>query len=187
MYRLSVPPLWVVVSMIWLAGCMSNPRPTPTSSNAAPKPSVNWNDPSFVSGQVKMDRDNYQKVTHYLGPNSSDMPWAEVEALRAFKRDNGPIGYQVYLRHRYVGEWRFYDVAFDSNGVQLELVKISQKVLSCSGGRCSHEEDVALNVSREYLERASKDGINVQLSGRNGAQVFTIPHGYVEGFLRTAN
>lgn len=136
-----------------------------------------------VALAVRTSRDEFKKMTRYTGPDiaagSSDTLF-----LRAWRHDGQAPSYQIYVADYYVGEWRFYTSANDSNGTRMDVTLIDRKVGSCSRyGGCSHFEHMALNVSREYLEAAVTTGISFQLSGKAGEQVFNVPPMHVAGFL----
>ena len=141
---------------------------------------VNMNDPKAVGERIKTEHDDFAKVTHYTGPeiygNGSIL-------LRAWKPDNGKMSYQIYAATHYHGQWHYYSTAFDSNGTKLDATQISRHVVMCSNGDCSYDEDVALNITREYLDAAKEKGLSFKIMGTGGEEVYAITPAYIQAFL----
>jgi hypothetical protein len=183
----------LLVMMVFVLSACNPPRVKPSAK--APTPSLNVNDPQAVSRAIKVNRDDFKKITRYVGPyavggtlllgGKEVSRGGDVVFLRAWKTDSiGSINYQIYVMDKYNGHWRFYDSAYDSNGNGLNTTLIDREVGSCSGsGSCSHAETLGLNVTREYLEKNQESGIRFQVSGKAGKEVFFIPGGYIKGFL----
>lgn len=156
------------------------------SACVAPAPRLNVSDPQAVLGAISVQHDDFKKITTYKGPNVLYDIFDQV-FLRAWKSDaTGIISYQIYVMDYYNDEWRFYNSAYDSNGISLNTTLISRDVFSCSRYGCSHKEHLGLNVSREYLEKNQYSGIRFKVSGKAGGEVFFIPGGYIKAFLSVA-
>lgn len=161
-----------ILMLVLVAGCASAPP-------------LNWNDPSVVAPRVKVTRDDFKKVTHWDGPAIELRRefGSSLVSLRAWKGDKGSASYQVYVSDHVRDDWAFYYRIDDADGVALPTIKIDQKVDSCRGGVCWMYEDVAGNLSREYLEKHRTDGLRLQVSGKAGKVVVAVPAGYVRAFL----
>ncbi|MBP6279882.1 MAG: hypothetical protein KA388_09000 [Rhodocyclaceae bacterium] len=147
-------------------------------------PDTNPNDPQAVLRAIGVKRDEFEKVTNYIGPNAANKP--DSLFIRAVKTDAGRMTYQIYVMDQYDGEWRFYNSAFDSNGTKLNTTQISRDVIACGSSSCIQQEHLGLNVSREYLEKAQQLGIRFKVSGRAGEEIFFIPSAYIRAFLAVA-
>jgi len=147
----------------------------------APAPKVNWNDPQETVSRVKVVRDDFKKVTKYIGPDSDKSSSAIF--IRAWKYDTGIKQYQIYAKHHYYGDWRFYRSAYDRSGKRLKFKSISRDVGSCSYGSCSFNEHMGISVTRQYLEAHKNTGIQFKVSGKTGEVIFQLPAGYIQGFL----
>lgn len=144
------------------------------------KPDTNPNDPQSVTRAIRVERDEFKKITRYTGPNASDYP--NVVFIRATKPDNEGISYQIYVRDQYDGGWRYYNSAYDSNGTRLDTTVIDREVLTCKG-HCVYWEHLGLNVSRDYLEKNQQRGIRFKISGKGGEEVYFVPSAYISAVL----
>lgn len=165
--------LLLTAAVLVLAGCAG--------------PQVNWNDPAAVAPKVTTSRDDFKKITYWNGPameqRRQDFTYSYVH-LRAFRADSsGETSYQIYVADRVRSDWRFYDQIHDSEGVALQTTQIDRKVDTCQGGVCWMWEDVAANVDRAYLQKHAQEGLRVQLSGRGGKVVVSVPAAYIQAFL----
>ncbi|MBS3955337.1 MAG: hypothetical protein KGZ88_20510 [Methylomicrobium sp.] len=173
----------VAVSTLILSACGTTvPKPVTQSVVPAPKPKLDLNDQEAVTAEISVQRDDFKKVINYKGPNASDK-YGDQVFLRAWKLDAGSIAYQIYVLDYYDGEWRYYDSAYDSNGVALDTTVISRAVSLCSAYSCSHNEHLGLNVSQGYLEKNQQSGIRFKIIGKAGEDIFFIPSGYIKAFL----
>lgn len=147
-----------------------------------------WSNPGSAAAGTTVERDDFKKVTSWVGPNCASARWDYV-VLRAFREAGGAAAYQIYVMDYYDdGAWRFYDQAYDSQGRKMDLSVLARDVGHCSGtgAGCSHFETIGLRVTREYLEAAASTGIHFQVEGRRGKAQFVVPAGYVQGFLQVA-
>lgn len=105
--------------------------------------------------------------------------------LRAFTLDKAKeVVYQIYVSDLYRGDWRYYNAAYDLNGKKLPVTQIRKKVDSCAGGgKCWLLEDVAVEISRGYLEGLLQSGMKIQISGAAGKTLIPLPAGYIQAFL----
>lgn len=143
-----------------------------------------------VSAQIKVERDDYRKVTRWWAP--SLVVWHDGTGpnagnssviLRAARFDaTADVTYQIYITDIYSGDWRFYDSIYDADGNRLETLKIASNVVSCRSG-CTLQEDVAANVSKKYLLEHMDRGVSLQVSSPSSKFVVNIPAFYVRGFL----
>jgi len=163
---------------ILLGGCLPGVKPI------APNPTLT--DPTQVSAQTKVTRDEFKKMTKFEGANAS--PYNRLY-LRGWRDDRtAMITYQVYITSFYSTEWRHYNEAYDSDGNRMDFISIDKKVDSCSGARgCYFEETVGLNVTRKYLEDRQDTGIRYKVSGKVGEFTGFLPAAYVKGFLMSVD
>ncbi len=168
--------LLVITSLIF-SGCSRHPK-------------IDWSNPTETQSRVKIENDDFQKITNYRGPNVERRDKGQHYDrvfIRAWKsqKDND-TSYQIYASDTYsdfdTGGWKYLSEAYDSEGKKLDLTKIDKDV-SCGKYFCQHTEDVGLNVSRKYLEQHEASGISFQISGTGGKEVFSLPGGYIKGFL----
>ncbi|MDO8723949.1 MAG: hypothetical protein Q7J31_17230 [Syntrophales bacterium] len=147
---------------------------------------VNPNDAQAVKGGISVEHDDFKKITSYTGPNVGEKP--DRLFIRAWKSDaTGSIDYQIYVMDSYFYAWRFYDSAYDSNGNSLKTTLISRKFYHDFAKVGIYEEDLGLEVTREYLEKNQESGIRFQISGKAGKkEVFSIPPAYIKAFLSVA-
>lgn len=176
----------VALSVLILSACGARaPRPSYQPVAITPKPKLDLNDSQAVAGAISIKRDDFKKITNFVGPDAVENSPDRV-FIRASKSDDGRVIYQIYVMDYYSGDWRFYDSAYDSNGNRLDTTLISRKVDSCDRYGCSHEEHIGLNVTRTYLEENKEGGIRLKISGKAGEEVFSIPSGYIKAFLSVA-
>ena len=146
-------------------------------------PPVNWNIPSETEIRVRIENDDFKKHTIYRGPDIAG--WRDSLFIRAWRNyGSNHVTYQIYIQDHYSGDWRFYNRAFDSNGNNLDLIEISRDVGSCGQYGCSFDEHVGVKIDRKYLDDSVKTGIRIKLYGKAGQEIFFIPGGYIQGFLK---
>lgn len=159
---------------------------TPLLGCVATAPKLNLYNVAEVSQAISVKRDDFEKSSRFSGPNASIKPFDNV-FIRAWKFDgSNALKYQIYVQDYYEGGWRFYSIAFDSNGVMLKTIVISRDVGSCTKYGCSYNEHIGIDVSESYLKENTRNGINFKLSGKSGEEFFFIPGAYIEAFLKVA-
>lgn len=166
--------LAVLILVGLLGGCTTGAR-------------INWNDPAQITPLIRVERDEFKKVTTYIGPTCSSPIcsnfWRDNLFLRAWKVDGGSsFDYQIYITDVHY-EWRYFDQAHDSDGTTLKLTQISSNVSGCSGSSCALFEVVGIDVSREYLSSHQVNGIKLQVSGKGGKEQFYLSGQYISAFL----
>lgn len=154
---------------------------SPSTQTPAPKAKV---EPPSVDlrSTIKVSYDEFEKLTRYEGSNVAT-GYGDVVLLRAWKPDKSSMFYQIYVIDYYVGEWRFYYSAWDSNGMELDTTQISRDVGDCGRRGCSLYECLGFNIKREYLEKHRRTGVHFKLSGQAGEEVFSIPAAHIDAFL----
>lgn len=153
----------------------------------APAPRLDVNNPQIVANAINVKYDEFKKMTTYTGPNISSI-YGNQLFIRSWKTDlTGSTAYQIYVQDHYSGDWRFYNSANDSNGIELDTKLLAREVGYCSQYGCSKDETLGLKISREYLEKNQETGIRFKVSGKAGEAVFFIPAGYIKGFLSSVN
>lgn len=153
-------------------------------------PKINWNDPQSITEMIRVERDDYKKITYITGPNLiTDSGHYSGDSLLIFaaKPDvGGNIGYQIYIMDHYYGNWRFYDSAYDSNGNRLETITVSRETVKCGSTGCIHDETLSIIVTRAYLENNQSSGIRFKVSGKGGEEEYSIHSAYIKAFLSVA-
>jgi len=130
-----------------------------------------------------------KKKTEFIGPDykgctSEDYSITNRIFIRAYKYDKTKsVEYQVYIQDAYFGNWRYYDKAYNSDGIKMDFLSIYKEVKTCTSGQCALEEHVALNVTPKYLLAHQNTGIQVKISGINGWKVCSLPENYLKAFL----
>lgn len=166
------------------------------------------NNEEVVAKLVSIDNDNFKKMVTYTGPILS-MDGAKDRKDWKGKSEIGLVAlllnkheltnqniYNIIVDMSYLGAWRNYETAYDSEGnilsVQLDrrLVDSSSKLYSL------RTETVLLSVTRQYLEAHQDTGVRFQVRNRGERPVKDIygnyvnlyfegflPGGYIKGFL----
>lgn len=165
----AVKLLLMIVASLALLGCAMK--------------TYNPNNQAQVAGKVAKNYDTFMKTTWYVGPNLGD--GFDLLGLRAFVTENPTeTTYQIYVSDYYDDKWRFYAYAYDSDGNEMDFVKIDRQVTACSSLSCSHKEDFALVVNRKYLQARATTGLRFKAAGKGGEAIFFIPPAYISGFLQ---
>lgn len=163
----------VLIGTLVISGCASN------------KPTVSLNNPTQVAQSVSIEEDKFEKTTTYSAVDIRKNNGIERLYLNAIKTQNpASVIYSVYIDDSYDAPWRHYDSAYDSNGKELVVIKIDHRTKFCIQDKCRLAEQLAVVVSRKYLEENSAKGISIKISGKRGEEIFALPGGYIEGFLR---
>ncbi|HOY87248.1 MAG TPA: hypothetical protein PLP67_08355 [Methylotenera sp.] len=140
--------------------------------------------PATSTDKVKVEYDNFKKITKFEGKIINDKP--NTIFIRAWKSDGKKeLVYQIYILSTYGGEWRYYHSAYDSKGNRLDFTSIDRDV-ECSKYGCTHYEHVGVNVTRKYLLQNKDSGVNIKIDGKAGDTIFTIPGAYISDFLSVA-
>lgn len=173
----SLAALVFFLFLLFITGCVTTP--------------IDWNNQQqFARAEgTKVEHDNLKNITMFSGPYYK-VSYDNFIYLRAWKNDiSSETTYQIYVRAGYYGDWRNYNSAYDSNGNQMDFQYISKDVDVCSGtsSQCNHVEHVGINVTRSYLEKHIKSGLSFKVSGTTpGEQIYMLPGGYIDSFLRMA-
>lgn len=141
--------------------------------------------PAVVSSNISIKRDDFKKLTEFLGPNLARYPLVEGLYIRAWRPDtSNSITYQIYINNYYFDKhWHFYDSAWDSAGTKLKAISVDRSVERCFDDGCARNEHIGIVVDRNYLDARVETGEKIQISGKAGSSVFNIPSGYIRGFL----
>lgn len=173
----------VAASVLILSACGAPPpKPNPAPQVVAP-PKLDLNDSEAVAGASSAQRDEYNKTTHYIGPNIAEKHPDQL-FIRAWKSDIGRVTYQIYVTINYSGAWRFYNTAKDARSNTLDLAVLTRNLGPCQRNDCSHSEHLEIDVTQKYLEENMQSGLRVTVSGKAGEErVFFISPGYIKAFL----
>lgn len=154
------------LTFLLLAGCAITP-PIRTSEDVFLKSSV--------------DIDPYKKTTWIYSPifrNYEGMGYYYA-FLRALVTDKSVTIYQFYISDT-SKDWRFFDRAYDSNGIELDFLGIDHQVTDSA----FTQEDFAINLSRAYLDHEKTNWLNIKAIGKRGEKIFVLPGFYIEGFIK---
>ena len=134
-----------------------------------------------VESNTQMETDEYQNHTWVSGPKLGDMFDGQYSLRGNFS--GGSISYYelLFLKSRDVKRPEaFYNKSYDQNGQELQVVPISRKAWPYE----FKTEVIGVRLSREALEKASKEGLTVHIEGRGDKPVVKLPAFYVAGFLK---
>jgi hypothetical protein len=162
----------VIVNCVLLLGCAPVVR--------------QWdrNDPQQIKLHTKISYDQFKKITKYRGPYTTPTETHRLEGLllRAYKEE-GASFYQIYVVDRYRAEgWRHYNECYDSGSKKLEITHIDRDV-TCDSDGCVYTEELAINLTRDYLQEHQDSGLTFKLYGSGGSETFAISSTYIEAFL----
>lgn len=151
---------------------------------------VNPDDPAKVGSAVRTNSDPFKGSIHYWGPAVANQaiadepaPTVEKISISARTDKSSETRYFVNVIDYYQGDWRGYDQAYDSSGEKFHALAVKHHA-GCALF-CSFEERLDIEVSKKYLEDHAKTGITMRLYGPfGGSAPFTLPAGYIQGFLR---
>lgn len=137
-----------------------------------------------IKTRVESRYDQFRKVTTIVGPDIGIAFLGKSLLIRAEKSDrDGSIAFQIYIRDRYSGQWRFYSAAYDDSGMEIDLTALSRRVDSCQQSTCFYIEDVGLNVSKRYLEEKRYSGVRFKILGNYGEEILEIGSPYIRAIL----
>lgn len=138
-----------------------------------------------VHDKTRVEYDHYKNSTWVNGPTIN------ASSLTAFHLRSLWIGGSQKSLQLYVSDksssWRHFAHANDSDGNSLPLTPIGTDVDSFSYGRIHNTwcyEDVAVELTKEYLESHASSGMSVKVWGNAGERIVDVPPFYIEGFLR---
>ena len=120
-------------------------------------------------------------TTWFVGPSVGQSPSLDAGYfLRAYKNGDNRIHFQLYVILKSRHHWWFFDRALDTNGNKLQVKPIG--VDWESGWKTEH---LLIQLSRPYLNRlATKLGLSLKVTGKQGEIVLNVPSFYLKGFLR---
>lgn len=181
--------LFCTLFILTISTARGETQPSPSSTPSATdseqvKPPVKKSNDRLKS-KIKRTYDEFRKQNEYTGEDVLD-GFGEV-FLRCIKPDNGEPIFQIYVADIYQGPWRFYRTTWDSDGAKLDTVEITRNVVSCGGWECYRNEEVAISITRDYLEQHRTKNIRFKLSGPGGEYVFTVPAAHIDAFLDVVN
>ncbi len=112
-------------------------------------------------------------------------PFGHIYLLRGFHRDrragDGAL-VQLFFRLKIEGWW--YVHAAYSEGWPLSVSPLDRRVSVCGYFGCILHEDVAVSLPLAELAAIARRGpFTGKLVGRRGSTTFSVPQGYLEGFL----
>lgn len=174
----------VAASVLMLLACGA-PPPKPAAKHAPQvvAPKLNMNDSRDVAGASSVRRDEFAKTTIYRGPNIANKQPDQLYVV-ATKTDFGSITFQIFAIINYSGAWRFYNNVHDAKGNDLDITLMTRHLANCTRNDCAHNEHLAIDVTKQYLEDNMQRGIRLRVNGKAGEdEIFIIPSGYIKAFL----
>lgn len=151
--------------VIFLAGCattVSSPQQVTDATQVKFDP---YSNRYSVSG-MQMNRGGFPNITRF---------W-----LRGgFDKTGGTEFIQLYVYHWSQTGWNFFSQASDITGTPLNLRQLDREVNT----NATVEEQVAIDLPRDFLESRKTQGLNIRLLGSKGSLVVEVPSAYIIGFL----
>lgn len=154
-----------IVMVVVLTGCVT----------------ANTSDPRAVAEATRVKYDPYMQQTSVIGDGidlEGFFPNSSTYRLGAGIK-NGQSYFHLHIRLWSQLGWYFLSSAADIDGVSLPVFELDREVES--GGNV--EEKVAVQLSREYLDRHAQSGLNIRVDGKRGSVTYKVPAAYVAGFL----
>lgn len=147
---------------------------------------VSASDPRKVSESVKVENNPHTGLKTYRTGLSSinNNILSGTYMLRSSTALDGSIDNslnQLYFSV-YSANWMFLDSAY-SQGSSYPFTPIARQVVSCGKYGCTLKEEVAVNLSTEEIKEFATVGFVVQLTGKRGRRVVTIPATFFQGYL----
>ena len=134
-----------------------------------PKP-IDWSDPEETASRIVVSHDDFKKLTWYQGP------WYDDQHGRIRLRSLVDGGGKTIQHQVYIDTYFWPEECFDSEGRPWRFVRVVPR---------RREQDLYVTVGKEYLGSKQRDGMQLRLyGGRLDEEIFTLPGGYVTGFLR---
>lgn len=103
--------------------------------------------------------------------------------FRAFvsKDTKRAIGYQIYARVEYSGDWRYYTQATDDQSTPFAVRELDSEVASCNEYYCRMVEHLGIEVRQGRFFAGQMVGIKMRLKSRRGDEEFLhVPVNYVK-------
>lgn len=154
--------LAIAASLMLLPGCYSLAR---------------YGTAEKVAAASTVEHDEYEGTTWVEAPAVWYDAWLNKCFLRNLTMGGRTRTNQLYVMYER-SHWAFLDRAADSEGRTLKTLVIDRSAFGYT-----IFEDVAVELTDEYLENAARDGLDIQLSGKAGSTVVKLPAHYVRGFL----
>jgi hypothetical protein len=176
----------VAASILMLSACGSTAEKDALQTMPQ-SPKFDMDDPLSVAKATKVQRGESNLATVYKGPNIAGNPRDQLY-IRALKSDVGSISYEIYVVINYTGYWRFYNLAYDTYGKNLDLTVMTRNIDECKRIDCVQQELLIVDVTRKYLEENMQSGLRFWVSAKKEKtrEVLFIPSGYILAFLSLA-
>jgi hypothetical protein len=104
----------------------------------------------------------------------------KVRLQGAFDKHGKAASYQLHVYHIGQTTWRFLDF-YRASDAQANLIPLHQLRRDRVWGTV--QEEVALDLTREYLDSHKDTGMEIPITGRYGDIVIKVPGPYITGFL----
>ena len=142
--------------------------------------------------QTRVETDDYGKLTLVIGPSMEISTSPEYELCFAYLKGIVTSSQFQLIVTCHAQDWSFFGQAHDRDGEKLESVEIDRQVetrryrskLRSGWYESSRHETFGIMLSREYLEKASNQGIDIKVIGKKGERIIRLPAFYIEGFLK---
>jgi hypothetical protein len=143
---------------------------------------ANTTDPAIVGKMTKSIYDPYLKQTTVLADMVIKRNYFGVDRLlyrlKAEIRNGADPVLQLYVGTDYDDSGVFY-FASDIDAIVLPVLQINSQ----TADKAPAAENVAVTLSRPYLDSHKTTGLNIRLTGNRGSLIVEVPGPYIEGFL----
>ena len=147
---------------------------------------VSASDPQKVSESVKVENNPHTGLKTYRTGLASinNNILSGTYMLRSSTALNGTTDSSINQLYFSVAtaDWMFLNSAF-SQGRSFPFTAIARQVVSCGKYGCSLQEDVGVNLTINEIKEFARTGFVVQLTGKRGRRVVTIPATFFQGYL----
>ncbi len=154
----------IIAAVVLLAGCANTNNPA-----AVAKATTTLHDPytrqTFVTGDLVKER-------NYLGFSKL------LYRLEAEIRNGNEPNIRLYVGSN-SAEHGFLYSASDIDATVLPVAQVNTELTA----NARADENVALTLSRPYLESHKTSGLDIRIGGNRGALIVKVPGPYIAGFL----
>jgi len=157
--------LILVAAFLGFLGCatvVSSPQQVTDATQVSFDPYAN----SYSVSGMKMSKGGFPNITRF---------WMRA----GFDKSGGNEFIQLYVYHWSQTGWNFFNQANDISGTPLRVRQLGREVNS----NATVEEQVAIDLPRDFLENRKTKGLNIRLLGSKGSLIVEVPSSYIVGFL----
>lgn len=156
-------------------------------SGCATPSNVGKMSPEQISQKSTVERDDFIKSTVVRGMPMvfGSLIMQSEYSFQAYKPDTSEVFYVLHVKsvRSYDDGWAFWESAFDRDGNKLKFLKHDSDV---QNGGITYEY-ISFEVTREWLDKASKKGEEVRLDGKRASQILKFPANYASAFMTSVH